>query len=91
MSVEFLETLAANLLEYDDLVGLCVIIKYGSLYEGALDVRSSNLNLSLFVDEENFVKLHSFTFGLRKSLHKDFVASLNFKLLACNVYDCVHF
>lgn len=90
MSVEFLETLAADLLENDDLICFCVIFQDGSLYYCALNVRSADLHCAFSVNEKYFCKLHCFTFGLRKSLHKDLISSLYFKLLASNVYDCVH-
>ena len=90
MSVASLESLVGDLLENDNLVSSAGIINNGSLYNGSLDVRSSDLYLTLIVNEEYFVELNGSTFGLRKSLDKDFSASLYFELLACDVYDCVH-
>ena len=90
MAIELLEALAADLLEHEDLVGLGVVIQNGSLNNGSLYIRSSDLDGLSVGDEEYLVELYISTLGIGKPLHKDFVASLYFKLLACNVYDCVH-
>jgi len=90
MAVELLETLAADLLEDEDLVGLCFVIEYGSLYDGSLHIRSSDLDCLAVGYEQHLAELYVSTFGIGEPLHKDFVASLYFKLLACNFYDCVH-
>ena len=90
MDIELLEALAADLLEYKHLVGLCIVIENGSLDNGSLYIRSSDLHGLSVSDEEHLVELYISTLGIGEPLHKDFVASLNFKLLACNVYDCVH-
>lgn len=79
-----------DLLENDNLVSSAGIIKDGGLYDSTLDIRSSDLYLALIVNEEHLIELYGSTFGLRKSLDKDFSASLYFKLLACDVYDSVH-
>ena len=90
MAVELLEALAADLLEYKNLVSLDIVIENGSLHDCALYVGSSNLDIGTLGYEKHLAELHISTFGVGKPLHKDFVASLNFKLLACNFYDCVH-
>ncbi len=90
MTVELLEALAADLLEYENLVSLCIVIENGSLDYCALHVRSSDLHVTLVGYEKHLLELHVSTFGIGKPLHKDFISSLNFELLACNVYDCVH-
>ena len=90
MTVALLETLATDLLEYEHLVCSCGIIENGSLYNGTFYIGSSDLDCSLILNEEDLVELNISTFGLRKSLDKDFISSFNFELLACNVYDCVH-
>ncbi len=90
MTIELLEALAADLLEYKHLIGFCIVIENGSLDNGSLYIRSSDLHGLTVGDEKHLVELYVSTLGIGKPLHKDFVASLNFELLACNVYDCVH-
>ena len=90
MTVELLEALAADLLEHEDLVGLRIVVQDGSLNNGSLYIRSSDFHSLSVCDEKHFAELYISTLGIGKPLHKDFVASLYFKLLACNVYDCVH-
>ena len=91
MAVELLEALAADLLEYKNLVSLCVVIENGGLDHCALYIRSSDLHVTLSGDKKNLLELHISTFGISEPLHKDFITSLYFKLLACNFNDCVHY
>ena len=90
MSVALLEALAADLLEYKHFVCPCSVIENGCLNNGTLYIRSPDLHGSLVLNEKDLVELNISTFGLRKSLDKDFISSFNFELLACNIYDCVH-
>lgn len=90
MTIEGLEALAADLLENKHLVSLCIVIQNGSLDYGSLYIRSSDLDGLSVGDEEDLAELNISTFGVGEPLHKDFVASLYFKLLACDVYNCVH-
>lgn len=90
MTVELLEALAADFLEDKHLVRLHLIVQYGSLDHRSINIRSSDLYRSVVSHEEDLLELHISTLGIGKPLHKDFVASLNLELLACNVYDCVH-
>ena len=90
MAIELLEALATDLLENENLVRLCIVIEYGSLHNGTFNIRSSDLHCFAVCDEEHFAELYFSTFGIGEPLHKDFVASFYFKLLACNVNDCVH-
>ena len=90
MTVEFLEALATDLLENNDLVCLDIICENGSLDDCTVNIRSADLDVALVVEEEHLVELYISTFGLREPLDKDFIASFYFKLLTCNVYDCVH-
>ena len=90
MTIEGLEALAADLLEDEDLVGLGIVIQNSGLDHRTIYVRSTDLDGLSVSDEEYLVELYISTLGIGKPLHKDFVASLYFKLLACNVYDCVH-
>ena len=91
MTVALLEALAADLLEYEDLVSPDVISEYGSLNASALNIRSTYLDLSVVLYEEHLGELHSSTFCIRKTVAEDFVASFYFELLAGNFYDCVHY
>ncbi len=90
MTIELLEALAADLLENKNLVCLCLIIEYGSLYNCTVNIRSTDLDFLAVCDKKYFAELYVSTLGIGEPLHKDFVASLYFKLLACNFYDCVH-
>ena len=90
VTVEFLETLATDLLENNHLVRPCIICENGSLHDSTLDIRCAHLYLSFVINKENLVELHVSAFCLREPLNEDFVASLNLELLACNFYDCVH-
>ena len=90
MTIELLEALAADLLEDQHLVSLCIIIEDGGLDHSTLYIRSTDLDGLPVGDEQHLAELHISTLGIGEPLHKDFVASFHFKLLACNVYDCVH-
>ena len=91
VTVALLEALAADLLEYEDLVSPDVISEYGSLNASALNIRSTYLNITLIFYEEDLGELHSSTFCIRKTVAEDLVASFHFELLAGNFYDCVHY
>ena len=91
VTVALLEALAADLLEYEDLVSPYIISENGSLYACALNIRSTYLDLSVVLYEEHLGELHSSTFCIRKTVAEDFVASFYFELLAGNFYDCVHY
>ena len=91
MTVALLEALAADLLEYEDLVSPYIISEYGSLNASALNIRSTYLNITLILYEEDLGELHCSTFCIRKTVAEDFVASFNLELLAGNFYDCVHY
>ena len=90
MAVQGLEALAADLLENKNLVSFHIIIEDGGLDHGTLYIGSAHLDSRVIRDKEDLLELHISTLGIGEPLHKDFVASLNFKLMACNVYDCEH-
>lgn len=90
MSVELLEALATDFLEYKNLVSFHIILEYRSFHYCTIYIRSTNLYICVISDEKYFLELHISTFGISEPLHKDFVSSFNLELLACNVYDCVH-
>ena len=58
MSVEFLETLAADLLKDNHLVCPAFIIEYGSLDYCTLYIRSTYLHGSVICDEKHLLELH---------------------------------
>lgn len=90
MSVEFLETLTADLLEYKHLVGLDIILEHSSLYNCTINIGSSNLDVGIICHEKDFGELHISTFGIGKPMHKDLISSFYLELLACNFNYCVH-
>lgn len=90
MTIELLEALATDLLEYKHLVSLYLVIEDSSLDNSALHIGSTHFESALVLDQQHFAELHDLAFGLGKSLNENLVASLNFELLACNIYNCVH-
>ena len=90
MTVQGLEALATDLLEYEHFVCLGVVIDDGGLDHCSIYIGSANLYGLSVCDEEDLGELYICTFGLGEPLHKDFITSFYLKLLACNVYDCVH-
>lgn len=90
MTVALLETLTADLLENKNLVSLGIIINNSSLDYCTLYVWSTNLHSCIICNEEDLGELYVCTFGISEPLHKDFVASFNFELLASDFYDSVH-
>ncbi len=90
MTVALVKTLATDLFEYKNLISSCVICEHRSLDHCTLNIRSADLYLALVIHEKDFVELHSCTFRLRKTVAKDFIACLNFELLACNINNSVH-
>ena len=90
MTVELLEALAANLLEYEHLVCLGTVINDSCLDNGTLYIGGSDTDLTLIIDEEDLVKHYICTVCSREAVAKDFFSSFYLELLACNVNDCVH-
>ena len=90
MSVQFLETLAADFLENQDLVCLYTVVKHGGLYHCALHVGSSDFYFALVIYQEDLVEGHFLSVRLREARDEDFFASFYSELLSCNVNDCVH-
>ena len=90
MAVELLEALAADFLEYKHLVSLDSVIENRSLDNGSIHIGSSDLHVSVICDEKHLGELHISTFGIGEPMHKDFISSLDFELLACNFNYCVH-
>ena len=90
MAIERLVSFATDFLEYEYLLGLGVVIDDGSLDTGTLYIGGSDLDRTIFVDEQDLVESNSLSVLRLETIHEDLHASLNLKLLACNVYDCVH-
>ena len=90
VTVQSLESLATDFLEYEHLLGLGVIVYHGGLDLGTLHIRSTDLYLTLIVYEEDLVELNGFSVLGLEAVHEDVHSSFYFKLLACNVYDCEH-
>ena len=91
MAVELLEAFATDFLEHKDLLGLDVVTEDGGFDYSTLDIRGTDFDCSLAVDEEHLVELDGLV-GLRgQAVDEDLGTSFYFKLLAGNVYDCVHY
>lgn len=90
MSVAFVEAFATDFLEYQNFVSSDIICENSSLYDCALYIRSTYLNCTLVIYEKYLSELHSCTLCLRKTVAKDFIACLDFELLACNINNSVH-
>lgn len=91
VTIALLEALTADLFEYQDLVSPCVIGNDYSLDCCAFHIGRTYLDSCLILNEEHFVKGDLRVFCRRKTVAEELAASLNFELLACNVYDCVHY
>ena len=90
MTVQFLETFAADLLENNDFVCFHVVSDNGCLDNSAFNIGSTDFDLALDIDEEHFVKLYYCIFSLRKTGNENLVSGLYLELATCNVYNCVH-
>ena len=90
MTIELLEALATDLLEDNHLVCPCGVVQDGGLHHCTLDVGSADLDGLSVSDEKHLAELDGVAVVLGKTVDENFISSLNFELLACNVYDCVH-
>ncbi len=90
MAVQLLESFTTDFLENKYFLCLGLVIEDGSLDNSTLNVRSTDLDCTLILNEEHLVEFYFSTLASLESVDKDFHSSFNFKLLACNVYDCVH-
>ena len=90
VTVQSLESLATDFLEYEHFLCFGVIVKDGSLHNCSLYIRSSNLYGAFCINEKNLVELYGFSVLCLEAVYEDIHSSLYFELLACNVYDCVH-
>ena len=90
MAIAFLETLAADFLEYEYLVSLGLIVEDGGFDDGTLHIRITELDLPFGVNEQDLVELNGRILRRRKTVDEDLVACFDLELLACNIYNCVH-
>ena len=90
MTVQFLEALAADLLENEHLVCLYIVCEHGCLDNSAFNIGSTDFDFALNVYEEHLVKLYFCVFSLGKAGYENLVSGLNLELATCNVYNCVH-
>ena len=90
MAIAFLETLAADSLEYEYLVSLGLIVEDGGFDDGTLHIRITELDLPFGVNEQDLVELNGRILRRRKTVDEDLVACFDLELLACNIYNCVH-
>ena len=91
MAVLLLVALAATLLEDDDLVALNEWDEHLGLNLGAADGGSADGDLTVVVDEENFLELYAVTLVfLGEVMNEECCVLLDFELLTSNFYDCVH-
>ena len=90
MSVQFLVSFTTFLLENQNFLSSASVIKDSSLHNSTLYIRGSDFDCPVSIYKKHFVKLDSSTFLSRKTVDKDLHSSLNFKLMACNIHNCVH-
>ena len=91
VTCQFLIAFAAFLLENEHLLSFTAVIEDSSLHNCSFDIRRTDFYISVGIDKEHFAELYCRAFFSGKAIHKNFHASLYLKLLACNVYNCVHF
>lgn len=91
VAIALLEALTADLFEYKDFVSPYVIGNNDSLHRCAFHIGRTYLDTCLVLNEKHFVEGDLCVFCRRKTVAEELAASLNFELLACNVYDCVHY
>ena len=90
MAIAFLETLAADFLEYEYLVGLGLIVEDGGFDDSTLHIRITELDLPFGVNQQDLVELYRGILGSRQAVDKNLFPGLDLELLACNVNNCVH-
>ncbi len=90
MAVELLEAFTTDLLEHDHLVTLDVVLKDCCLYYSTLYIWSANLYCTLVIEKEHLVELYSLIFLCCETIYIKYGTSLNFELLSCDIYNCVH-
>ena len=57
MAIELLESLTTDLLEHEHLVSLCLVIENSGLYDCALYIRITEVDLPFRVNEQHLVEL----------------------------------
>ena len=89
VSVFLLVAFTAFLLEYNHLFAFQVF-ENGGFDQGAVYIRSAHTYFFLVIGKQNFIKSYRCSGFYLKPVYEDFFSLLNSKLLACNVYNCVH-
>ena len=90
MAIAFLETLAADFLEYEYLVGLGLIVEDGGFDDSTLHIRITELDLPFGVNEQDLVEFDGRILRRRKTVDEDLIACFDLELLTCNINNCVH-
>ena len=90
MTVQFLVTFAAFLVEYQDFLASALIVQYLANDFCACYVGSTYGYIAVVVHEQHFVEYHFCTFLGVHTVDEEFFAGLYFELLALHVYNCVH-
>ncbi len=90
MSVSYTIALAALLLEYDHLLTTEVLYDCTTYGNSTTNGGSTDLYIASVIYQEDFVKHKCSVHVTFKPMREDFEALFYFKLLPCDLYDCVH-
>ena len=92
MTVTLTRVFAALHLENNDLVTFYQRFNYFTHYLCSFYGRSTNLDCTVSIYEQYFVKFNSLAcFHILDVVHKELLTLLDLKLLTLNFYNCVHF
>ena len=92
MTVQLAVTLAALLVENENLVALYQRTDYLALYLGTSYCGCTNCYCSVVVYQQDVLKFNSLTcLYILQVVNKQLLACLYLELLTVNLYDCVHF
>lgn len=89
VTVFLLITFAAFLFENDNLFTF-EVFQHGCFNHTAGYVGSTYFYFTFVVDQQNFFKIERSSYFSIQTVNKDFSPFFNFKLLSCNIYNCVH-
>ncbi len=59
-------------------------------YSSSTDSRGANIYLPVVVNQKNFIKGHFRTFFVFQSVNENLLVFLNFILMPCYFYNCIH-
>ena len=92
ITVQLAVTLAALLVEHEDLVTLYEFFHYLANYLCAVHGGSTDGYCAVVVNQQHFLKFNSLAFlCLLQMVHEEALACFGLELLTVNLYDCVHF